>query len=127
MKERCRTSNKYYGGRGIRVCDRWINNYPNFLEDMGERPKGHTIDRVDVDGNYTPENCRWADRYTQTRNSRTQQNNTSGKRGVTFNKRINKWRAYLYQYGECIHLGYFNRVEDAITARIQAENIYWGQ
>lgn len=71
MKKRCCTPSmsayKYYGGRGISVCDRWME-YKNFLADMGEKPNGMSLDRIDHDGNYEPANCRWASKETQMRN-----------------------------------------------------------
>jgi hypothetical protein len=77
MKNRCYVvSNKQfndYGGRGIEVCNRWLEprtGFHNFVADMGPRPTDNSLDRIDCNGNYEPSNCRWADRQTQQRNQR---------------------------------------------------------
>jgi len=75
MKNRCscETSNQYkdYGGRGIKVCNRWLR-FENFLKDMGEKPStNHQLDRINNDGNYEPDNCRWTISVTNSRNQRS--------------------------------------------------------
>ena len=74
MIQRCTNPNRkdyhYYGGRGITICERWLNSFEAFFTDMGERPKDMTLDRVDSDSNYEPGNCRWSTPKEQVQNRR---------------------------------------------------------
>ena len=108
-----------YGGRGITICDEWldIHNFYNWAMENGyEENKGLSIDRIDNDGNYCPENCRWTTPTIQSRNQRIYKNNTSGYRGVYFSKNQGKYKAQICVNKKRIHLGHFlTAVEGAIA------------
>lgn len=129
MNNRCsKTSrgNKYYGMRGIIVCERWRDSFENFLADMGERPSlNHSIDRIDVNGNYEPSNCRWATRSIQVRNRRRLRDTKSKNIGVTWMEQIKKWASRITINEKRIYLGVFSSLEDAIAARKAAEIKYF--
>lgn len=126
MKNRCLNKNddnyKKYGAKGITICDRWlgINGYSNFLADMGERPKGYSLDRINNDlreNAYSKDNCRWATIHEQAANKIN-----SGKcAGVSFDKRIKRWNASIWVNGERYYIGVYINYEDAVTARKTAE------
>ena len=129
MKSRCHnpraTDFSIYGGKGIIVCARW-QKFENFFEDMGERPLDKTLDRIDGTKNYSQSNCRWATTTEQARNVSISRRNTSGVLGVHYRASRKKWGATIGLNGKCKDLGSFDKKEDAVTARKQAVEKYWG-
>ena len=125
MFTRCYNKNdpayKYYGEKGIEVCDRW-KDFNNFFNDMGERPsKNYSLDRIDVKGDYEPSNCRWVVQTIQVINRNIQKSNTSGFEGVSYNKLSKKWGASIRIMGDRLNLGYYKDIEDAIKIRKEYE------
>lgn len=114
-----------YGGKGILVCEDW-KKFENFYRDMGDRPEGTSLDRIDVNGNYCKENCRWADRKTQAFNQKQERRNKSGRTGVIWHKKAKKWMASIAVDRKSIYLGLFENFEDAVKAREDAELKYYG-
>lgn len=120
MHNRCyyKTNPQYkdYGGRGIVVCDRWFY-FENFLADMGEPPNKTTLERVDNNKGYFPDNCVWATRTQQQLNRRILKSNKSGIKGVYWAEAQNNWQVKFL----CKYIGTYSTLLDAAAARFSAE------
>ena len=103
-----------YGGRGITICDEWKNEFMSFYE--WAMSNGYSdelsIDRIDNDRGYSPENCRWTTRTIQSRNQRIRKDNRTGYKGVSYFKRARKYQTYININSKRIHLGHFLTAED---------------
>lgn len=130
MKQRCLNKNhknfKDYGYRGITICDKWLR-FNGFYEDMGDRPEGMTLERIDNNKGYYKGNCKWVSYKDQCRNRRMPINNTSKHVGVAYRESYGKYYANIGFEGKRIHLGYFKNFEEAVKARKEAELKYWGK
>lgn len=126
------TAYKYYGAKGITVCDEWRDKENGFMSFYNwSMANGYsdelTIDRRENDKGYSPNNCRWITQMEQCRNRGKYKNNSSGATGVDFIKSSGKWRASIKVNYKNIHIGMRDTFEEALAARKQAEHDYWGK
>ena len=132
MKYRCynnmRQDYKDYGARGITVCEEWLNvsNFVAWCEMTHPNTEGVSLDRIDNDKGYSPENCTWSDKTTQNINQRIQKNNTSGYVGVSWDKSHNLWQVNIRVNKKLIKIGRYKDIENAKIARLKAELKYFG-
>ena len=112
---------KDYGARGITVCKEWqdVTNFVAWCESTHPNIEGYTLDRIDNDKGYSPENCRWVDKSTQGINQRMQKNNTSGFVGIYWNESKLKWVSRINVEKKGIWLGGYKTIEEAVLARDQ--------
>lgn len=113
---RCKTHKRYsdYGGRGIAVCDEWIK-FQTFLKDMGERPKGTSLDRIDNNSGYCKENCRWATKKEQSRNTRQNRWITIGNKRKIMSDWAEECGISLQTISSRIHLMGWDEAKAVIT------------
>lgn len=130
MRQRCNnpkhTAYKWYGARGIKICERW-DNFKHFVEDIGEKPSSaHTLDRINNNGNYEPGNTQWSTQKEQLRNQKIRASNTTGFKGVWYNKKVGNYQVFIRDNYKRFYIGSFYDLDEAIGARLTAEAEYWG-
>lgn len=135
MKDRCTNTKAcqypYYGGRGIKLCEEWAdekNGRRNFFEwaiNSGYK-EGLSIDRIDVNGDYSPENCHWTDKGFQSFNQRKRKSKL-GVRGVYFRESTKRYLVSIGENGKQHYIGSYKELIEAIKARQEAEMKYYGK
>lgn len=116
-----------YGAIGITICDEWMDDFERFYEDFGKfYSEGLEIDRIDVTKGYSADNCRWVDKQTQAWNKGVYSNNKTGCSGVT-EKGNGKFEARISKDGKEYTIGSFDKLEDAVSARIKVEIEFYGE
>jgi hypothetical protein len=113
-----------YGGRGLKLYEPW-DEFENFLADMGPSPgRGYSVERVDVNDGYNPDNCIWATQDVQSKNQRRRKNNTSGFNGVSWDSKRGEWQVTISVDYKSISLGRYDNIEDAVAARKAGDKLY---
>lgn len=110
---------KDYGARGITICEEWLDvvAFISWAESTHPNVEGYSLDRIDNDKGYSPENCRWADATTQCVNQRIRKDNTSGFVGVIWHKIVGRWYAQININNKKMNIGSYKTIEEAVLAR----------
>lgn len=126
MIDRCKSKEYSDFYKDVTICDRWLESFENFFEDMGERPEGMTLNRIHGAKMYSKETCEWATLSVQSYDQKRSKVNTSGRTGIQFFPKKGLWLSRIKVNRKTIRLYYGPSYEEAVKAREQAELKYFG-